>query len=287
MKRLYPLVLIAILIAGCGKADTGQEVDSEGIIATIVAATMNALPSDTPSPTDTLSPAQASETPSPSATPMTPSPTPTPTHTPTTTPTFTPVPGDPRDTLGAPTFEDDFDNSVNWSPYKSNRSELEVKDGKMTLTAFKADNSEYWGISWPEVENFYLEYTGTFGEECSGKDRFGMIFRAPKTDEGYNKGFLFGITCSGHLRLYAWDGEEYAIFQNWTKSEYIKTGPEATNRIGIKAKGSKLTGYINGHEAVTKTSDLFTTGRFGAFIAASETPGFRVDITNIAYWKLP
>lgn len=287
MKRLFPLLLIALLMSSCGQADVGEQVNPEDTIATLVAATMNAIPSNTPVPTGSPAPPQPSETPSPSATPITPSPTPTLTHTPSATPTFTPVPGDPRDTLGIPTLEDTFKNSDNWSPYDSNRSKLEIKDGKMTLTAYKADNSEYWGISWPVVENFYLEYTGTFGDTCKGKDRFGMIFRAPKTSEGYNQGFLFTVTCDGHLRLYAWDGEEYTILQNWKKSEYVKSGPKAVNRIGIKAKGAKLTGYINGHQVVTKSSNLFTKGRFGAFIAAAETPGFSVDITRVSYWELP
>lgn len=287
MKRYIPLLIILFSVIGCRVTTAEPEDNTQDTIATFVAATLNAAPQDTPFPTITLAPAGSTVTVPPTSTltrtpTKTPTPTPTTTPTPTITSTPTAVPGDPKDSLGMPTWEDHFNSSANWSPYEESLSSLKIEDGKMILSANKANNSEYWGFAWPSIENFYLEYTGTFGEECSGKDRFGMIFRSP--DPG--QGLLFGISCDGTLRLYAWDGEEYRIFQNWKASEHINTGPGATNRIGIKAKDSKLTGYINGREVVVKSTDLYTGGKFGAFIAAAETPGFSVEITHAAYWKL-
>lgn len=286
MKRVTLMLITALLLAGCAGPSTP---DNSSLIATLVAATLNAEPQATTSVPP--SPTPAGDLPTvtvpPSSTPITPSPTatltPTYTLTPSVTPSPTLAPGDPVLSLGNPTWEDNFTSGANWNTYEESASVLEYKDGKLVYTANKSNNSEYWGLSWPSVENFYLEYTGTFGEECSGKDRFGLLFRAPKP----SKGFLFGISCDGAFRLYAWDGEEYQVFKDWKKSEHINTGPGATNRVGIRAKGTKLTGYVNGYELVVKNSDLFSEGKFGVFIAAAETPGFQVEITHAAYWKLP
>ncbi|MFO7942985.1 MAG: hypothetical protein R6U51_01580 [Anaerolineales bacterium] len=289
MKWTISFLLLTFLITSCVSQPT---LDERDVIATIVAATLNAPTSEKTSPPATQAPSNETYAPSPSSTPLpssptstptnTPSLTPTPTNTPSTTPTPTSAPGDPRETLGTPSWEDNFSSSANWYTYQDNSSKMEVKGEKLILKVFQAENYEYWGLSVPELEDFYLEYTGAFGESCSGKDRFGMIFRSPKE----NKGYLFGITCDGHLRLSAWDGEDYTTLQNWQKSEHIQTGPGAENRVGIKAKGTTLTGYINGHEVVSKKSDLFEKGRFGAMFAAAETPGFQVEITNAAYWTL-
>jgi len=285
MKRILPLFLLTLAVLSCRLTTAQPTQQNQDTIATLVQATLDANPPRTPLPTITQPApdltATAPATIPPSVTPTL-TLTPTSTSTPTATPTFTDVPGDPRDALGNPTREDTFDTGAYWSPYEDSSSALQINNGRMKLTAKKADSAEYWGFSVPDVENFYLEYTGTFGDDCAGKDRFGMIFRAPKTD----RGLLFGITCDGHLRLYAWDGEEYHIFKDYKKSDKINSGPGATNRFGIKAKGTKLTGYINGHEVVIKNTDLFTEGKFGAYIAAAETPGFSVKITNAAYWKL-
>lgn len=285
MKRIISFLLLTLLITSCGSQPT---LDDRDLIATIVAATLNAPTSEKTSPPATQASSKMTDAPYPSSTPLpssptrTPTLTPTPTNTPSTTPTPTSPPGDPRETLGSPSWENNFNSSANWHTYQDSSSKVEIKGGKLILKVFQAENYEYWGFSVPELEDFYLEYTGAFGESCGGKDRFGMIFRSPKD----NKGYLFGISCDGHLRLSAWDGEDYTTLQNWQKSEYIQTGPGAENRLGIKAKGTTLTGYINGHEVVSKKSDLFEKGRFGAMFAAAETPGFQAEITYAAYWTL-
>ena len=85
----------------------------------------------------------------------------------------------------------------------------------------------------PKISNFYLEIQGTSGDSCQGKDRYGLIFRAPDPNQGY----LFGISCDGFYRLRAWDGEKFSGLISWRQSEYIHTGPNQTNRIGVYGKG--------------------------------------------------
>jgi hypothetical protein len=154
----------------------------------------------------------------------------------------------------------------------------------MILVAKKANNFETWSLASPSLYDFYLEITGTFGEECGGKDRYGLIFRAPNTTEGY----LLSISCDGSFRLSTWENEEekYTSLIAWNTSEHINSGPGSENRLGIKTNGITLSGYINGHQVFDIDDSTFGAGRFGILIAATNTPGFTAYLSEIAYWAI-
>jgi hypothetical protein len=291
MKLKLPLLLIilVLLLSACRMpAATPEPEPVENIVATSVAATLAAK---SPDQQPTAEPALPSATgpaptqPPPTAT-FTPTLTATPTETPTPTPTATPtdVPGDPADELGSPDWRDNFNTKDNWNGFNDSQSHFELTDGAFLLTVKKANNFENWTISWPVIKDFYLEYRGAFGDECAGKDRYGMIFRAPN----FNEGYLLGISCDGSYRLSAWDGEEYTVLRAWTKSDHLESGPGAFNRFGIKAKGETLTVYLNGEKVYSTTADLYTAkGKFGVFAAADKTAGFTAEVRRAAYWELP
>lgn len=289
MRRIFGVFLVFTLLAGCYPQQEPTPGLDQFVIETFVAATMTAeshgvaapdQPEDAESP-----PQEETAQPLPPSPTATDTPTPTLTLTPTATDTPETVPGDPAESLGSPTFKDTFDDGDNFYLYNEAQSSYQVDDGQMILTAKKANGYETWSLSWGDLKNFYLEITGTFGEECGGKDRYGMIFRAPDTSQGY----LVSISCDGSTRLSFWDSdaEEYTVIKKWTSSEHINTGPGSVNRLGIKAKGSKLTVYINGHQVFEKTNSKFSKGRFGLMVAATDTPGFKVYLSQVVYWKLP
>ncbi|NOQ39150.1 MAG: hypothetical protein GQ562_02450 [Anaerolineales bacterium] len=289
MKQIAAILIIFSLLSGCVPQQETPPIQDQDIIATFVAGTLTAEPHsiDPPDqPADTqASPEDGSpQPPTPSST-ATDTPTPTLTLTPTVTDTPETVPGDPVLSLGSPTFKDTFSDGSNFYLYDEPQASYAVDDGKMVLTAKKANEYETWSLSWGDLTNFYLEITGTFGEECGGKDRYGMIFRAPDTSQGY----LISISCDGSYRLSAWDSddEEYTELKKWTGSGHINAGPGGTNRLGIKVKGTKLTGYINGHQVFEKTDSAFSKGRFGVLVAATDTPGFTAYLSQAVYWKLP
>jgi len=289
MKQILAILIIFSLLSGCIPQQETPPIQDQDVIATLVAATLTAEaygidPLDQPTDTQASPEDSSPQPPTPSST-ATDTPTPTLTLTPTVTDTPETVPGDPVLSLGSPTFEDNFTNGSNFYLYDEPQASYAVDEGKMVLTAKKANGYETWSLSWGDLTNFYLEITGTFGEECGGKDRYGMIFRAPDTSQGY----LISISCDGSFRLSAWDSEdeEYTVLKKWTGSGHINAGPGGTNRLGIKVKGSKLTGYINGHQVFEKTDSAFSKGRFGVLVAASDTPGFTAYLSQAVYWKLP
>jgi hypothetical protein len=212
--------------------------------------------------------------------------TPTLTQTPTQseTPSQTAIPtlaaDDPRAKLGIPSWQASFTGS-NWYTFEDKQSSIQLVDGSLVLKAFLANNYESWTMASPKLLNFYLEIQGTSGDSCQGKDRYGLIFRAPNPNEGY----LFGISCDGFYRLRAWDGEDFTELIGWHQSEVIHAGPNQANRIGVMADGTKLSLYINGHLVDEILDETFLEGVFGAYIAASSSPNFSVVVNQAAYWE--
>ncbi|MCJ7718022.1 MAG: hypothetical protein MUO54_16085 [Anaerolineales bacterium] len=289
MRKIFLTLFVLTLLAGCAPRQADIPNLDQAVIETFVAASLTAepqSPDQSDQSPDTEAPAQ-NETPQPpppshTATDTAP---PTVTYTPTITETPKAVPGDPVLSLGSPSFRDIFEDGSNFYLYDEPQSRYAVEDDQMILTAKKANNYETWSLTWGDLTNFYLEITGKFGEECGGKDRYGMIFRAPDTSQGY----LISISCDGSFRLSYWDSEdeEYTVIEKWTTSDYINSGPGGENRLGVKTKGPKITGFINGHQVFEKTDSTFNKGRFGVLVAATDTPGFTAFLSQAVYWKLP
>lgn len=296
MKKFLVSGLIIILLTGCLPQQNQPAVDTGDTIATLVAATQTAEVQAKDQPGQTVMASVATVTPdpaipteegSPATVTLTPTNTATATVTPTPTITNTPTlaPEDPVLSLGVPSVKDTFDTSSIIYQYDESQSSFQVEDGQFVLVAKKANGYETWSLSWEKLTNFYLETTGTFGDDCSGKDRYGMIFRAPDTSEGY----LISISCDGSFRLSKWESEEeeYTTLKSWTPSEHINDGPGGVNRLGVLVKGSNITGFINGLKVFELSDGTFASGRFGVLVAATDTAGFTAYLDQVVYWKLP
>ncbi len=199
-------------------------------------------------------------------------------------PTATAVAGDPRLTLGNPTFQDTkFKENVNWgSAWKDEFTQGEFTNNELVLTSIGVDG---WTLTWPKITDFYIEMTATTGD-CSGMDRYGLIVRVPAT---FDRGYLYGFTCDGHYSLRIWDPvkKQYTYLVKWTHSDDIITGSNQTNRLGLMAQGDNLTLYANGNLLGSVTDSQFDQGRFGPFVGHADTNDFTVYIKEIAYWDLP
>ena len=232
------------------------------------------IPPTEPSPLPSL-------TPSPSAT-ETPSGTATPTATPTLTPTATLGANDPRSSLSSPTWHEDFADSSDWGLYSDVHVRFELGDHELLMTAFNPNFYNGWLLSWRRDDNFYLEATVEVGA-CSGRDAFGLMFRAPNASNGY----LYGISCSGEYVLRTWNGEKMSNLVVWTSNSAIPSGPDSTRRIGVWASGDELSLYVDGQFLRQITDSTYTNGLFGLFISSASTPDFTVRVTAVDYWDLP
>lgn len=299
------MISLIILLSACtlpASVSTPQVVENPAYTA--AAETINAQltgiagPTQTPGPQEPAGATQASEqpvlltptetlpntsTPEPTRTPL-PSETPVPSATLEPTDTLQPTTAseDPKAGLGEPDWQDTFANAANWPIYSDEHVQMWLQNGSLMMTALNNDKYEGWMITSALIEDVYLEASVTTGD-CSGLDRYGLLVRAPDATQGY----LFGFTCDGRYAIRIWNGQGFSMLTEWQASEHILKGPDQTNIIGVKAEGDQLSLYANGKLVAQVTDSTYSSGSFGVFIGAFLTPGFSVEIPEIAYWILP
>jgi hypothetical protein len=277
------ITLSALLMIGCRASEEATTPDLN-LVATVVEATLKAMPTSTDFPTQEIFPPTdppVLETDVPTDTPTI-TLTPTETLTPSPTPIPTLDPGDPRATLGNPAWQASFKDGSSWFTFKDEEASIQIKNGTLVLRAFKANSYENWSMAPPKISDFYLEIQGASGDICQGKDRYGLIFRAPDP----NMGYLFGISCDGHYHIRTWSGEEFTELRGWQPSNFILAGPNQTNRVGVLADGNHLSFFINGQKVEELSDKTYSNGAFGAYIAAAETPGLTIEVSQATYWNL-
>ncbi len=235
-----------------------------------------------PSPTELAAP-EMTETPT--EQPPTETATPPPaTDTPAATPTF--PSGDPRLSLGNPDFYDNFASGANWPLYEDDHVSFRINDQtQLIMTAFKPEQWDGFMLTNPTADDFYLEMTARF-RQCSGLDRYGLVFRSVSTDQGY-VGYLFGVSCDGRYSLRRWDGKNFIKLIDWTESDILNSGSQQGNRIGVMANGNRFSLYANGVLLKETSDDTHASGRFGVFIGSANTANFKVEVEEVSQWDLP
>jgi hypothetical protein len=320
MKRIFALLLIAVLLSACGAKPTTAISDAEmqtkvaqiltemptatGGAAPKVLTTTPGLPTIQPTATKpaaatTVAPTAAATKP-PAATATQPAPAASATAVPATAtvaatattkpaatqgPTTTPVSGDPRTSLGQPAWKDTMANGDNWPTGVDTAgfTTIDFQNGALLLTGLKP--SDGWRISTADsLTNFYLEETVNTGS-CTGRDRYGLIFRVP-VKSNPDQGYLAAFTCDGNYSFRKWDGPNNAMLALtlWKTNKAIKTGQNQVNRLGVMMQGSKMSLYANG-VLLTEVSDpTYTSGFFGIFAGAIDSTKYTVSITEVDYW---
>lgn len=202
---------------------------------------------------------------------------------------------DPYVILGTPSYEDTAtgDTLTDWaSPGSDSLPDntairLQFKDQKLYVTGKQLGFSTWW-FTWHTLDDFYLETTFNT-DDCSDKDAYGMIIRGPEHQAGISYGYVVAFSCDGSYWIFRldgidpWDVEELVA---WSESEYINTGSDATNIMGIEAIGDTITVYANGHQIAQVVDDEYSAGRFGVFVSPASTANFTYRLTKIAYWDL-
>jgi len=209
--------------------------------------------------------------------------TPAPTNTPIPSPTPTLADSDPVLTLGDPDWVDNMNNSDNWLTGYDQYTAISFENGFLKLTA--TSDVDGWRVSWPILDDFYLETT-LQTPDCEGNDHFGLMFRVP-ADSQAGKGYLFGITCDGRYSLRRWNGSTMHFLVNWTTHESIQKGKDVVNRLGIMARGANLALYINGLKVNEVTDSNYLDGKFGIFVGGTNVDDLTVWVDQVRYWNEP
>ena len=195
----------------------------------------------------------------------------------------TPIPGDPEQELGNPDGRDDFSTKNNWTLFDDECFKSDIVDGQYVMTAKGKPHFSCWEVSWPSVQDYYLQTNLIMPDSCAADDRFGLFIRTPDLNQGY----LVGLTCDGRISMNRWDGEESKVLVNFVTSENINTGSGTTNRIGVIANGSSYDLYANGQLiAQAEDGSYVDAMRFGYFVSTATEDGFTVKYDDMAIWLL-
>lgn len=267
------LIFTILITAGCNLPRRSQAVATPDLVATLVATQLAAMP--TADLQATVSPQSATPTTeavAPSPSPLLPA-------------IATPPAGDPRSTLGAPTYRDTFSKASLWGledPYDDGHTRAEISNNQLVMTSLKAEGWMGWRTTYPKPGNAYIEAVFSTGS-CSGGDQYGLVFRLTDDSEAE----YFAVTCDGRYSLSHYDGSQFTRLLNWQSSNAVLTGSDQTNRLGVWVEDKNIRLYANGN-LLTETSDdqLPEKGNFGVLITGIKTENFTVRISEIAYWDL-
>jgi len=193
------------------------------------------------------------------------------------------IEGDPASILGLPDSEDDFDKASNWTRIDSSCFKSEITGGQYVMTAKGLPENLCWEVSWAKIQNFYLETLAETPEACDPLDRYGVLLRAPDN----NRGYLFGLDCSGKYSLLLWDGEKITVLVEPSDSDAILTEPGTQNRLGVAVSGSNFYLYANG-VYLNQAEDLtfLDEGKFGYFVRAATEQPFQAKYDYLKLWIL-
>ncbi len=283
MNRLRILTCIGIAALGVAACNRPAQEPPANILATQVSGTLTAAPTLPPSVTPPPSQTPvASSTVTPTATPVD-TLTPTPGASP--SPTSPPLPpDDPRTglNLSVPDYHDDFGIAYKWiGPNDADATNI-VDKNQLVATDFKADHYVWWSTTDQSGEDVYVEVTAAIGA-CAGKDAAGVAVRINGT--GFDQGYALEFACDGTFRLRKFITKASpASILDWTVGPDIHKGPNATNRIGLLAKGTNLYIFANGKLQGKAEDSDYTSGTYGLYASAESTAPLEVKFSDFALW---
>jgi hypothetical protein len=191
--------------------------------------------------------------------------------------------------LGTPDWIDTFEKDKGTFPLGEYNSVVyKIKDGYLVMETLELVGDQWRVASRPQIADFFIEAQFKMGKECSGKDSYGLILRAPGTDNSViDSGLVYGFSCDGKFRIYRMDGGTYVGLQNWTSAPNLKSGTDQENKIGILAQGDTFKLYINGAMVSEIVDSTYDEGKFGLMIRSDETSNLIVSVNQIATWNVP
>lgn len=286
MKSISLLLIFVIILGGCNLPVSKPP---ESAIPTMILdePTKPSITLIVETPTQIPTPPSA-DAPTPQPPILTPIPVITSTISAGTTTSIPTANADIRETLGKPAFVETFDSGVSFGldgkVYDDENTLIKVEDGKLKLTSRYANGYHGWRTGGRKVQNGYFEGTFKIGA-CGNSDLYGMIVRS----QDFVKGYWLQISCGGDWAFISWNGNtKTALTKGANVQSFINTGEGQTNRIGFQLSGNSIKAYVNG-KLLTETNngDYPEPGALGAFIAASATPNFTVEVEDFSYWSAP
>lgn len=190
--------------------------------------------------------------------------------------------------LAHPDHFDTFDNPEAWFDYDTpGRGAYWVADGRLFGVDYEPEETFVWWTNTDTASgNVYAEVSATNGE-CVERDSVGLAIRVDR--QANAGGYSLEVSCDGawRFRLHQIGGDQVE-FIDWTESDAIRTGPGATNRLGLWGYQARFAFFINGVE-VGEYWDVnyrHTFGTFALYTRASRTFDLTATFDDFAYWNI-
>jgi hypothetical protein len=186
-------------------------------------------------------------------------------------------------------YVDSFDDPQPWYDMSgmlpdSQYINIEVLEGDMLVTG-KLEEWDTWWLSGYTMYDYYIEMEVDSGE-CAENDAYGLMVRASQHDEP-TRGYIVGLTCDGKVfakRLTSVTPYVAISILNPTESEFIKSGPNQTNTLGVWAEDNELEIYINRYYFTIIYDNTFEWGRYGIFVKAGEGGNYTYTAHELRVW---
>ena len=199
------------------------------------------------------------------------------TATATVTATPTVQPSDPVAWLGAPTWRDTFSGTNNF--YTTSDENITV----LYARCLQHDRHERERLAFLEPGQPAHRQLLPRGDLQGRRLQQQRPLWAGLSRTQHQRGLFLRYPCSGKFDLTRWDTMNQLI--EWKPAVPLKAGPNQTNRVGVMARGTELTLYINGDEVQKINNERYNEGLFGFFIASYGTYNFNVLVEEVAYWN--
>ena len=184
--------------------------------------------------------------------------------------------------VGNMIFVDSFDQPELWNTSSSSQASATVTRNRLLLSITGPGPLTILSLrSQPVVGDFYAEAKIDISL-CSGKDQYGMLFRASGSRDYYR----FSVNCSGQSRLERLRaGETYPLL-DWFSSGDNPVGAPAQVKMGIWASGREMRIFLNDHLQTSQFDPVFSNGTLGFFAFASGQTPVTVSFSELSVYSV-
>jgi hypothetical protein len=190
--------------------------------------------------------------------------------------------------MSAPDYVDYFDVEGTWFDFDNEgRASFSFVEGSLYGVDYEPEELyTWWSYSERQSGNLYTEINVTNGD-CIDKDSVGLAIRVDL--ETASKGYSLQVSCDGNWRFRRHrSGQGPLNLSDWTPSELINTGPDATNRLGVWAYLNRFVLFINGVEVgeVFDPNNSYSFGSFAVYVNAFLTYDLTANFDDFAFWHV-
>lgn len=265
-------VLAVLLSAGCSASGAQlQSTVAAQVQLTVAAQAPQAVTVIVMVPVTPTLPPVASRTLRPPATPVPP-----------TQQVSAEMPPDPRTGVDVKRtlFAENFNLLGSWEVFDTDRARGTWRQATYVLTLRDTDQIR-WVFNGPRAGDFYFEGSAAVGE-CKAGDQYGLVVRADNDASFY----AFGVACGGLFRLLRSLNGVYEEVLPWQASPLLARLAGSTQRLGVRAVGSRLGLYFNSQLLAQVEDTELTGGRFGFYAGSYLTPELQVTFDDLVAYPV-